>query len=200
MYYIMKKKKATTISTTKLNGLLKGSYQNNQDAAKIADKNGFKLDNDLSNRKHKVYVDGRGNPTIAYTGTRTLGDVITDGALAIGLGRYTNRFNDSKKLLNTVKEKYKNKFITTTGDSLGGSLAEHSGGDKIITHNKGTGIGGILKKIPDKQIDIRSGGDVVSALSITQSGGKRVTIPKTNYLNPLKSHDYNNLHKIDRKL
>jgi hypothetical protein len=196
----MKKKKATTISTTKLNGLLKGSYQNNQDAAKIADKNGFKLDNDLSNRKHKVYVDGRGNPTVAYTGTRTFGDVITDGALAIGLGRYTNRFNDSKKLLNTVKEKYKNKFITTTGDSLGGSLAEHSGGDKIITHNKGTGIGGILKKIPDKQIDIRSGGDVVSALSITQSGGKRVTIPKTNYLNPLRSHDYNNLHKIDRKL
>ena len=49
----------------------------------------------------------------------------------------------SKKLLNTVKEKYKNIFITTTGDSLGGSLAEDSGGDKIITHNKGTGIGGL---------------------------------------------------------
>jgi len=165
----MKKKKEVKISTTKLNGLLKGSYQNNQDAAKIADNNGFKLDNDLSNRKHKVYVDGRGNPTVAYTGTRTLGYVITDGALAIELGRYTNRFNDSKKLLNTVKEKYKNKFITTTRDSLGGSLAEHSGGDKIITHNKGTGIGGLLKKIPDKQIDIRAGGDVVSALSIAKS-------------------------------
>jgi hypothetical protein len=196
----MKKKKEVKISTQKLNGLLKASYQNNKDAAKTADENGYKLDHQLSNRKQKVYIDGRGNPTIAYTGTRTLGDVITDGALAVGLGRFTNRFNDSKKLVNTVKEKYKNKFVTTTGDSLGGSLAEHSGGDKVITHNKGVGIGGLLKKIPDKQIDIRAGGDLVSALSTTQSGGKRITIPKTNYLNPLQSHDYNNLHKIDRKL
>jgi hypothetical protein len=196
----MKKKKEVKISTQKLNGLLKGSYQNNKDAAKIADQNGFKLDHELSNRQHKVYIDGRGNPTVAYTGTRTLGDIVTDGALAIGLGRFTNRFSESKNLMNSVKDKYKNRFVTTTGDSLGGSLAEHSGGDKVITHNKGVGIDGLLKKIPNKQIDIRAGGDVVSALSTTQSGGKRITIPKTNYLNPLQSHDYNNLYKIDRKL
>jgi hypothetical protein len=196
----MRKKKETKISTEKLNGLLKGSYKTNNDASKIADKNGFKLDRELSNRKHKVYVDGRGNPTVAYTGTRTFGDVITDGALAVGLGRFTNRFSDSKKLMNDVKDKYKNKFVTSTGHSLGGSLAEHSGGDKVITVNKGVGIGGLLKKIPNKQTDIRAGGDLVSALATSQSGGKMITIPKTNYINPLVSHDLDKLHLIQRKI
>ena len=47
--------------------------------------------------------------------------------------------------MDDVKNKYKNKFITTVGHSLGGSLAEHVGGNKILTVNNGVGIGGLFK-------------------------------------------------------
>ena len=69
---------------------------------------------------------------------------------------------------------------------MGGSLAEYAGGNKVITVDKGVGLGGIGKKIRSQQTDIRAGGDIVSALRNTQSGGRKVVIKNTNYLNPLK--------------
>ena len=76
---------------------------------------------------------------------------------------------------------------------------KHSGGDKIITVNKGVGFGGIGKGISNKQTDIRTGKDVVSLLSNTQSGGKKINI-KTNEINPLKIHSHKNLSKLNNKI
>jgi hypothetical protein len=78
-------------------------------------------------------------------------------------------------------------------------LAEYSGGDKIISVNKGVGFGGIGKEISNKQTDIRTGSDLVSLLSTTQHGGKKISI-KTNELNPLKVHSHKNLDKLNNKL
>ena len=75
--------------------------------------------------------------------------------------------------------------------SLGGSLAEYAGGNKVITVDQGIGLGGIGKKLRSQQTDIRAGSDIVSALRNTQSGGRKVVNKNTNYyLNPLKSHNY----------
>ena len=87
------------------------------------------------------------------------------------------------------------------GDSLGGSLAESVSKkvDKVITHNKGVGLFGIGKKINKNQTDIRASNDLVSLLSKTQSGGKKSVINGTKgIINPLKSHDYRNLDKINK--
>jgi hypothetical protein len=141
------------INPNQLKGLISASYQRNGDARKIGSNVGYKLVDDLSNAEHKVFTDTKGNPYVAFTGSRKVSDWGTNAAIALGLGRFTRRFQDSKKLVENVRKQYGNKPITTVGHSLGGSLSEYAGGDKVITLDKGIGIGGIGKKIQDvKQI------------------------------------------------
>ena len=87
--------------------------------------------------------------------------------------------------------------ITT---ALGGSLAEYASGDKVITLDKGVGIGGIFKNISKNQSDIRTGSDPISILNRTQFGGNKYTIRGTNFLDPLHSHNYRHLNKFDKVL
>eukprot|EP01038_Epipyxis_sp_PR26KG_P015441 gene15441-20833_t len=95
----------------------------------------------LSNRReNKVFTDKENNPYVVFTGTRKFGDVISDGLLAVGLQGLDSRFRQSKRLVDNVRKKY-NQPITTVGHSLGGSLAEYAGGNKVITVDKGVGIG-----------------------------------------------------------
>ena len=191
------------MESNNLKKLLDASYKTTDEGNKIGNNLGYKLDRELSNRKHKVFIDNKGSPTVAFTGSRTAGDWITNGALLLGLGAQTNRFKDSKKLVNNVKKKYNTNSITAIGDSLGGTLAEHSTNrnDKIITNNKGTGLFGIGKKIKNNQTDIRTSNDIVSLLSNTQSGGKKITIKNTKQIiDPFKSHSYKNLTKLKNKI
>ena len=191
-----------SVSTNRIRDLISGSYQRNTGARNIGKKYGLKLDDSLSNSQQKVYVDKSGNPTVAFTGTRTLGNWGTNLLLATGLQDYSTRFRGAKKLVEQVHKKY-GKSSLIIGDSLGGSLSEYAGGknDKIVTMNKGVGFGTIGKKIGKNQVDIRSGGDLVSALANTQNRtGKSIVIKNTNYLNPLKSHNYRLLNKLNNKM
>ena len=192
--------KYTKMNSQNLNQLIKSSYAGTNEAEQIGQKLGYKLDRDLSNRKQRVFVDENNKPIVTYTGTRTLGDVITDGALAVGLGGFTQRFQQSKSVADKARLKY-GQPLTIVGDSLGGSLAEHSArkNDKVITTSKGVGIGGLFKKVNKNQTDIRAPLDVVSLLSLTQSGGKKKTIPNSVYLNPLQSHNYRNVLRLKDK-
>lgn len=193
-----------TLNSRHLHNLLEASYAGTNEAKKIAFQNGYVLDEELSDRKQRVFRDKHDNSIIAFTGTRTFGDVLTDAALAVGLEDLTYRFSESTKLAEKVKKKYRHSPILAIGHSLGGSLAEHvneSGVvDKVITVNKGTGIGGIGKKIQDNQTDIRTTSDPVSILSTTQSGGRRFTVPDSFVVRPLRSHGTYNLKKFDKQL
>ena len=183
--------------------LIEASYkEKNNEADSIGQKMGYKLDRDLSNAEHKVFIDKDNKPTVAFRGTKPtkIKDLLTDAAIAVGLGRFTPRFRESARLMDKVNKKYGAKS-TVIGHSLGGSLAEHVGSksNKVITLDKGTGIGGILKKTNSNQTDIRSSLDPFSALSIGQSGGKKITINNTKglkYLNPLLSHDVKQISKL----
>lgn len=185
------------ISRDQYKSLIDASYQGTNAGDEITSKQGFTLDRELSNRKHKVYTDGNNDPHVVFTGTRTLGDVITDGALAVGLGRFTKRFQDSKKVVQKAKEKY-GKDVTASGHSLGGSLAEYSGAKKVITFDKGVGLGDIGKKIKKNQTDIRTTTDPVSLLALTQKGGKKVNIKNSAFVNPLYAHDKRHLRKLNK--
>jgi hypothetical protein len=103
-------------------------------------------------------------------------------------------------LIDDVRKKYNNKPVTTLGHSLGGSLAEFSGGDKIVTINKGVGLSGINKEIKNNQTDIRSRNDIVSVLSNTQHGDRKKITLKTNHINPLREHSHKNLDKLNNKI
>lgn len=185
------------LHSTEVKDLLKASYQRNGDAEKIGKKYDLSLDHSLSNAEHKVFVDKKGNADVVYTGSRKFGDWITNGFLAVGLGGLTPRFRESKQLMEKVRDKYKGKHVTTLGHSLGGSLAESTGGDKVITLDKGVGLAGIGKRIKSNQTDIRAGGDAVSILRNTQSGGKKITIKNTKYLNPFYAHDVGHVEKLN---
>ena len=185
------------MNNNELKEIIKSSYLKNDEAEKIGNNLNYKLDRDLSNRENKVFIKDN-KPVIAFTGTRKLRDVVSDGLLAVGLQGLDPRFRQSKRLVDNVRKKY-NQPITTVGHSLGGSLAEYAGGNKVITVDKGVGIGGIGKKIKNNQTDIRSFNDPVSLLSLTQSSKNKITIPRTSHiLDPLKSHDFRNLSRLKR--
>ena len=189
------------VKSSELKDLLQASYSRNTPAREIGKKYGYTLDDSLSNAEQKVFIDKDNNPKIVFTGSRKGADVITDLAILTGTAGLTPRFQRSSKLVDKVKDKYKNRPITALGDSLGGTLAESVGGkvDKVITSSKGVGLFGIGKQIRNNQTDIRASNDVISVLRNTQSGGKKVTIKGTkNIINPFASHDYRLLDKIDK--
>ena len=65
--------------------LILSSYKDNTVAEKIGKRHGYQLDQELSNKKHKIYVNNKNEPTIVYRGTTSKGDVLTDLALGVGL-------------------------------------------------------------------------------------------------------------------
>ena len=184
------------MTANEVKDLIEASYSRTGEAEALAKPYGLKLDKSLSTINQKVYYDKNKNPTVVFRGTKSRDDVMTDGLLAVGLENYSTRFRDSKKLIDDVRKKYHNKPVTSVGHSLGGSLAEYANADKIISVNKGVGFGGIGKEISNKQTDIRTNNDIVSLLSKTQHGGKKINI-KTNHINPLHEHSHSNLDKLN---
>ena len=187
------------ISANEVKDLIESGYSRTGDAEKLGKKYGLTLDKSLSNANHKIFIDKERNPTVVYRGSKNENDAMTDGLLAIGLEKYSTRFRESKDLLNDIRKKYNNKPVTSLGHSLGGSLAEYVGADKVVTVNKGVGISGIGKQLKANQTDIRTDSDLVSILSKTQNGGKQITI-KTKEINPLKEHSHANLSKLNNRI
>jgi hypothetical protein len=187
------------VSANQVKDLIESGYSRSCDAEALAKPYGLKLDKSLSNANHKVFYDKERNPTVVFRGSKNENDAMTDGLLAIGLENYSTRFRESKQLVEKVNKKYNNKPVTSIGHSLGGSLAEYAGADKVVTVNKGVGIGGIGKNISNKQTDIRTDSDLVSILSKTQNGGKSIVI-KTKEINPLREHSHKNLDLLKNKI
>jgi len=187
------------IRSNEVKDLIEASYSRTGIAEKLGKKYGLTLDKQLSNANQKVYYDKERNPSVIFRGSKNENDLMTDVLLGVGLENYSTRFRDSKKLVEDVRKKYNNKPVTSVGHSLGGSLATFAGGDKIISVNRGVGIGGIGKELSNKQTDIRTNNDIVSLLSKTQHGSKKINI-KTNHLNPLKEHSHKNLDLLNNKI
>lgn len=170
-----------------LKDLLAASYKPQKEAAASLAKKGFTYDPELSSMTTKVLVDPKGNPVVLHRGSVRVSDwLANNAALAVGLDKYAPRFKESKKTIEQVKQKYSGKNVTSVGHSLGGALAEKSGADKVITYQKGSGLGDIGRTIKPTQIDIRSRFDLPSALSAYQTGGERIELKGS--LDPLATH------------
>jgi hypothetical protein len=163
-----------------LNKLLNESYQSkNKTAANIDDR--YYLDPELSTDKTKVYVDKNTNDiTMVNRGTSDFKDVMTDAKMLFGYN--DKRFNEPKEILGKIKQRYTDKNIDVLGHSLGAKIAETLGDDprvkNIITLNKPTTPKDLIQKskIKSKQYDIRTTGDLVSALQPFQTGPNDIII------------------------
>jgi len=179
-----------------LGDLLKNSYQPQKVAAANLSKKGYKLDPQLSTMASKVYVSPNGKPVITHRGTTTVKDIIDDGLLAVGLGKYGFKYKGAQRLTKKVEDKYKQN-ADVVGHSYGGWLAENSGahGD-ILTLNKAVGLGDIGKKKNSlRQLDVSTRGDLVSALGATQNANKEVIDNRFKSKDPFKNAL--NAHKTD---
>jgi len=200
--------KVSKITPVELEDLLKASYKKSTDASTIGKKYNLTLDSQLSSPEQKVFIDKKGKPIIAYRGSAssniknfTRDWLISDTGILTGTSKYDPRIKRSTDVYDRVVEKYAGKTPVLIGHSLGGHIAEvvgdHGlGNKKVITYNKGTGLGGIGKKISNSQTDIRTGGDLISALSLSQNGGKKVTIKNTLFPNPIYAHKPDFIHRL----
>lgn len=169
-----------------IKSIFEASYQNPKEAQTTLESKGYKYDTEFSSPDTKVFVDALGNPHIAYRGSHRVEDALTD--IKLGLGFKTKRHEEAKDIANKVESKY-GKAASAYGHSLGGHLAEQSGvGGKVYTFNKATGIKDIFKSIPQSQTDYRTERDLVSAPSVFQTGGKKITIGSGKADSILKAH------------
>jgi len=177
--------------------LLKASYLPQKDAQAKMEKKGYKYDPQLSSMASKVYVAPDGTPVISYRGTKTVRDVIDDGLIGLGLGKYGFKYKGAQRLAKKVEDKYK-KPADVVGHSMGSWLAENSGNHgNIITYNGASGLGDLGKKKSDRQLDISTRGDIVSGLGSTQKANKEVIDnrfkSKDFFKNSLNAHNLDNL-------
>ena len=173
---------------TDLKDLLSASYKSQKEAEAMLKPKGYTYDPSLSSITDKVFLDQYGNPLVLHRGSkRVVEDWFQSNLpLAVGLEKYSPRFQKGKEVVSNVREKYPGKTITSVSHSLGGAIGERSGADKVITFNKGAGLGDIGKNIPGSQTDIRTKYDLPSLLSTYQTGGIKIELP--GVLNPIDTH------------
>lgn len=173
----------------------KASYKPQKEASQDLAQHGYSYDPDLSTMETKVFSKG-GVPTIVHRGSTTVRDWADNALHGIGLGMYSKRLNEAKRITKAVEQKY-GTGANAIGHSRGGFLSENSGAHgQILTLNKATSPFDIFKKKNEnRQLDVRVQGDLPSLLSKTQRHNVE-TIP--NYYstsNPITNAF--NAHKTD---
>ena len=192
-----------------LKDAIDASYLDNEGAEKHLRGYGYNLDHLLSDHESKVFYHPQQDKLIiSYRGTSNLDDIKTDGSLAIGKLKETDRYNRSKKTYDEAKKKYNKKEATITGHSLGGSLASAIGNDDdfIHTYNKGRNLSNETKNKKNEK-SYKTNHDVVSILD-----NQAQIIPNKNsyygfsyfvpsFLKPLKVVDDHGTHNLrDRNI
>ena len=187
--------KGGALSAKELKGLLGASYD--PKTTKVGD---FVLDSKLSTSTSKVYHNAKsGQTVVAHKGTEGLLDWGNNAVYALGgktAYKMTPRYKEAEKVQKKAEAKYGKQNISTIGHSQGGLQAELLGGKskEIITLNKATRPFESNKN--KNQYDVRSSGDVVSALNpFEKKSSKNVEIQRGSY-NPLKEHSGDILDRL----
>jgi hypothetical protein len=105
---------------------LKSTYNDKKAMNKLKSQ-GYNLDSMLSNRNNQVWYNPNEKKILfGIKGTNALSfdDLKTDFLMGIGKLEKTDRYKDSKKILQQAKNKYQDYNVNVLGHSLGGSIAE----------------------------------------------------------------------------
>ena len=147
--------------------VLKNSYDTRDKQKKAFLKENYVFDSDLSNGNNSVYFNPKQNKllmSVKGTNPFSLKDLGTDAYLAAGHLKDTDRYKESKNILEKAKKRYNPKESTIAGHSLGGTISQYIAGkdDKVYTLDKGATIG---QKSRSNEKAFRSENDVVSMLN-----------------------------------
>jgi hypothetical protein len=156
-----------------LKEILNASYESNQEAKEKLENKGYIFDDDLSTEKHKVFYDPiNERPKIVFKGTTDINEWLRNPLIPFNLEFLDPEFRETKNLVETVKDKYKNK-PDLYGHSRGATKAEYnsSGANEVYTYNKPSKIFGshIFSTSDDNVHNYRATFDPVSALDIFTS-------------------------------
>lgn len=181
---------------------LKSSYGDKKARENLSNA-GYNYDSMLSSKNQQVWYNPNDKKLLYnVAGTHNLADVGTDLYLAFGKLKDTNRYKEADRTLDEAKKKYGVDNATITGHSLGGAVGQYiaSKNDKVYTLDKGATIG---QKTRSNETAIRTSGDAVSLMNANSKRMK--TYDNTgwgvlNYLNPLASHNVNNIKKYKIKI
>lgn len=187
-----------SLSAKDLKDLLGATYNPKKDKV-----NDFDLDKEISSPTSKVYFNKKtGQAVVAHRGTQGLIDWGNNAVYAVGgewAYKRTKRYKEAKAVQEKAERKYGAGNVSTIGHSQGGLQSELLGkkSKEIITLNKATRPFG--SKASEKQTDIRTSGDVVSALNpFKQKNKKEIVIPSKTY-NPFTEHKTKTLEGLDEE-
>ena len=186
------------LSQKDLKALLGASYNPTDNV------NDFILDKETSSKTSQVYHNPKtGQTVVAHRGTQGVTDWGNNLVYAIGGKKgykMTPRYKEAEKVQKRAEEKYGAKNVSTIGHSQGGLQAELLGGNskEIITLNKATNP--FENKREDNQYDIRTSGDIVSALNPFQSTNKKEKVIPSKTSNPLTEHSIETLETTEEMI
>ena len=161
--------------------VINAGYSNNNKRANAFKNQGYVYDSDLSNINNAVWFnpsDKKLLMSVKGTNMTSLRDIGTDLFLAGGHLKDTNRYKESKTILDKAKQRYKPSETTFGSHSLGGSISQYiaSKNDKVYTLDKGATIG---QKTRRNETAYRTEGDYVSLLN---ANSKRMKTLKNPYI------------------
>ena len=190
------------LSASTLKNVLKSGYKMPHEQNKNID--GFVRDDSLSGRRSQVYHNpNTGDAIISHRGTEgTLKDWSNNLAYATGLYKYTNRYKHAKDVQKKAEEKYGARNLSTVGHSQGAMIAENVGKNskESISLDRPANLSSLLfHKTGKNHHDIRTNTDVVSSMIPLQRQSNKTHTIKAGTYNPLKSHDVDQLDKLNNE-
>lgn len=184
------------LSVKTINTAITNGYQQTKGAQLTPMPDGFLPAFSLNTKEVTVYINKNTKHIIVnFVGTYNLLDWGNNAMYVAGLYNWTRRFNDAKKALEKVIQKYPDYKITLVGHSQGGILTRKlneafpSKIYEIINLNPAS----LHEKVAPNEYNIRSDLDIVSAL---QRHKNIETIHHTS-LNPISEHLAPVLNRLD---
>ena len=193
-------KKGGALQADQLQKVIQNSYKETDDAP-----SGYTLDKDLSDSRVKVYKDLNSDQVIvAHRGSKGFREWLDNAFYATGSSiRDSSTYQDAKQRQQKAIDKYGSQNIISVGHSRAGKYVEELNKEtpvkEVITYNKAVAPQDILQSNPENQTDVRTGNDVVSALTPLQFSKNKVVVLPSSW-NLLKSHGTSALGSLGNRL
>lgn len=182
------------LSSKEMSKFVKGSYAKKKDAKPVGN---YQVDRELSTGKNKVYFDPDTNKAVvALSGTHgNMTDWMNNAHILFGDFKKTKRYKDAEKIQRKANAKYDMQNVTTVSHSKSGETARILAKKGLTSASVSLNPAILGKQHKGVQV-VRSGSDIVSALTPKQKGD--VTI-KAKTINPLIEHGTSVLSRDPRE-
>jgi len=170
------------MSKSELKKFVDAGYKKKGEARSV---NGYTIDNGLSTRRNKVYVNPEGKVIHTIAGTDNMKDWMNNALIPLGLHKYSNRYKNSERIHKLTNAKYGKQNVNLVSHSQSGNIAESLANKKLVG-GQNTTLNPAIIGFHNKKLNVvKSRTDPVSLLTITN---KKDKIIKPSSYNPLTEH------------